>query len=172
MAVREIIQLGNPILWAECAPVESVGEDGLSALIRDLDDTLAAFRTANGFGRGIAAPQIGVTKRVIYVRMTDGSFDGPMINPQIVWQSDNRVELWDNCFSFPDLLVRVSRAERIRVTYGDLAGHTHLLDATGDLSELLQHEIDHLNGILAVDRALSPKAFATKAAWELMGRPR
>ena len=76
------------------------------------------------------------------------------------------MELWDDCFSFPDLMVRVSRANQIKVDYQDDRGLKQTLEAEGDLSELLQHEIDHLDGILAVQRAISPQAFSTRAEWE------
>jgi peptide deformylase len=91
---------------------------------------------------------------------------GPLINPSIVRASGSRFELWDDCFSFPDLLVRVSRAAEIRVEYQDDRGSRQTLEAQGDLSELLQHEIDHLDGILAVQRAISPQSFATRSEWE------
>ena len=90
----------------------------------------------------------------------------PLINPSIVWASGIRFELWDDCFSFPDLLVRVSRAAEIRVEYQDDRGSRKTVEAQGDLSELLQHEIDHLDGVLAVQRAISPQAFATRSELE------
>ena len=98
--------------------------------------------------------------------MQPAGFAGPLINPEIVWASDSRFELWDDCFSFPDLMVRVSRAVQIRVDYQDDRGLKQTIEAEGDLSELLQHEIDHLDGILAVQRAISPQAFATRNEWE------
>ena len=134
--------------------------------MRDLSDTLAGFRDATGYGRGIAAPQIGLLKRVIFIRMQPAGFCGPLINPEIAWLSETSMELWDDCFSFPDLMVRVSRAAQIRVDYQDDRGLKQTIEAEGDLSELLQHEIDHLDGILAVQRAISPQAFATRAEWE------
>jgi len=165
MSVCEILQLGSLILWEKSASVEDVRSARIGSLIRDLDDTLKAFRKANGFGRGIAAPQIGVLKRVIFVRMQPTGFEGALINPKIILEDQRRVELWDICFSFPDLAVRVSRAAYIEVNYVDEAGHRQHLKADGDLAELLQHEIDHLDGILTVDRAVSPKAFATRQEW-------
>lgn len=165
MAVREILQLGNPILYDKSAAVEDALDDSIEQLITDLRDTLVDFRDKRDFGRGIAAPQIGVLKRVIYLRMPSG-FDGAMINPEIIWVDDRRVDMWDSCFSFPDLMVRVSRAAEIRVEYTDEVGRRKIIDAEGDLSELLQHEIDHLDGTLAVQRAISPQAFATRREWE------
>ena len=163
MPEREILQLGNPVLWQRSAPVEEVTGAEVRAIIDDLGDTLAAFRGRSGFGRGIAAPQIGAARRIIYVRMRPEGFAGALINPEIVWASPQQMELWDDCFSFPDLMVRVSRAARIRVDYWDEWGERQVLKADGDLSELLQHEIDHLDGILALDRAISPHSMMTRA---------
>jgi peptide deformylase len=165
MASREILQLGNSTLLEKSLPISDHSSSRTRELARDLSDTLASFREATGYGRGIAAPQIGTLKRMIFIRMATNGFDGPLINPEITWASDERFELWDDCFSFPDLMVRVSRAESIRVTYEDERGASRLIEAEGDFSELLQHEIDHLNGILAVQRAVSPSAFATRSEW-------
>jgi peptide deformylase len=166
MAKREILQLGNPVLWERSAAVSAIKSRESQELIRDLSDTLAAFRQSTGYGRGIAAPQLGILKRVIFIRMQPLGFCGPLFNPRITWESDQKFELWDDCFSFPDLLVRVSRAVAVHVDYQDDWGLNQSLDAEGDLSELLQHEIDHLDGILAVQRAISPQAFATRGEWE------
>lgn len=166
MPAKEILQLGNPVLWQHSAEVTDVKSAETRDIVRDLSDTLAAFREATGYGRGIAAPQIGVLRRVVFIRMQPVGFCAPLINPEISWSSDARMELWDDCFSFPDLMVRVSRAAQIRVDYLDDRGRQQTLEAEGDLSELLQHEIDHLDGILAVQRAISSQAFATRAEWE------
>lgn len=166
MPSRQILQLGNPLLWQKSGNVEDFHSAQTQGIVSDLSDTLAAFRETTGYGRGIAAPQIGLLKRVIFIRMQPTGFCGPLINPAIAWSSEARIELWDDCFSFPDLMVRVSRAARIRVDYQDDRGLRKTLEAEGDLSELLQHEIDHLDGVLAVQRAVSPQAFATRAEWE------
>jgi peptide deformylase len=163
---RRILQLGDPVLWQKSSAVADVRSAELRDVVSDLSDTLAAFREATGYGRGIAAPQIGLLKRVIFIRMQPSGFCGPLINPEIAWSSETRMELWDDCFSFPDLMVRVSRARQVRVDYLDDRGSKQTLEAEGDLSELVQHEIDHLDGILAVQRAISPQAFATRAEWE------
>ena len=166
MAEREILHLGNPILWEKSAAVEDVSSLETVELIRDLDDTLAAFRRENGFGRGIAAPQIGVLRRVIFIRMGDGGFAGPLINPRIIWTDKAMMELWDACFSLPNLMVKVERAVKVKVEYIDRKGLPQVLEAEGDFSELLQHEIDHLDGILAVQRALTMKSFSTREQWK------
>lgn len=166
MPKRKILQLGNPTLVEKSARVDDATSDATQSIIRDLSDTLAGFREATGFGRGIAAPQIGVLKRVVFIRIHPAGFTSALVNPEIVWMSEDSIELWDDCFSFPDLMVRVSRARQIRVEYQDERGAKQAIKAVGDLSELLQHEIDHLDGILAIERAVSPQAFSTRAEWE------
>lgn len=166
MAGQEILQLGNPLLLEKSALIDDCNGSQTQSLIADLRDTLASFREATGYGRGIAAPQIGVLKRAIFIKMQPTGFCSALLNPEIIWSGDQKMELWDDCFSFPDLLVRVERAVQIKVAYSDAHGMRQTLDAEGDLAELLQHEIDHLDGILAVERAVSPQAFATRAEWE------
>jgi len=136
MAVRDILQLGNPTLWQKSLDVVDPWSSSTRGIIRDLDDTLRGFREEHGFGRAIAAPQIGILQRVIFVRMPDNSFSGPLINPDIVRESDRRHEMWDACFSFPNLMVRVSRAVEIEVEYLDSDGIKQTLKGDGDLSEL------------------------------------
>ena len=163
MAVREILLLGNPQLWQPSAPVTDVHARETQEIISDLAATLADFRARQGFGRAIAAPQIGAQQRMIFVNMGEPL---PLINPSIVRASNEMMELWDDCFSFPDLMVRVRRHAEIEVRYTDAHGATHLLTANSDLSELLQHEIDHLDGILATDRAIDARSFALRSEVE------
>ncbi|GAK56113.1 peptide deformylase 2 [Candidatus Vecturithrix granuli] len=166
MPVREILQLGNPILWEHSAPIEDVFAEDTLAVIRDLDETLADFHRTHGFGRAIAAPQIGYLKRILFVRMQPTGFCGALINPIITSASDEQIELWDDCFSFPDLLVKVKRAKEIEVAYLDQRNQPQIIHAEGDFSELLQHEIDHLDGILSIQRAISSTSFSTRQEWE------
>lgn len=164
MPIREILLLGNPQLWQPSLTVADVQAPPTRQLISDLAATLADFRTRQGFGRAIAAPQIGAQERIIFVDMNDGSFGpAPLINPQIVRASVEQMELWDDCFSFPDLMVRVRRHVEVDVRYTDERGLSQLVTARGDLSELLQHELDHLDGVLATDRALDARSFALRS---------
>lgn len=160
MATKEILLLGNPALREKCAPVRSFSTEQLESVVQDLRDTLEEFRRRNGFGRGIAAPQIGVTERLIFI---DAGTPLAMVNPQIVNRSRKTMTLWDDCFSFPDLLVKVKRHLAISIRYQDLQGRRHTLEADGALSELLQHEVDHLDGVLAIDRALDSRHIAYRS---------
>ncbi len=171
MAEREILQLGDRVLWETSATVLDVASAETARTIVDLSDTLAAFQKRHGYGRGIAAPQIGILTRVIFIRAESVGFDGPLVNPEIVWRSGCQVDIWDNCFSFPDLTVRVARDGEIRVRYLTEMGDERVMEVTGELSELLQHEIDHLDGILATDRAKSPRDFMTRSEWLRQFRP-
>src|SRR5215208_3951727 len=105
MAKQAILQLGNPLLVEPAAPISDILSADTRSLISDLSDTLAGFREATGYGRGIAAPQIGILKRAIFIRMQPTGFCSALINPEIVWASDEKMQLWDDCFSFPDLMV-------------------------------------------------------------------
>ena len=164
MPIREILLLGNPLLRRPSAPVADVRAEETRTISADLGATLADFRARKGFGRAIAAPQLGAHRRILFVDMHDGSFGpAPLINPTIVRASDEMIELWDDCFSFPDLLVRVRRHAEIDVRYIDEHGAAQLVGARGALSELLQHEIDHLDGILAVDRAIDSRGLALRS---------
>jgi peptide deformylase len=88
-----------------------------------------------------------------------------LVNPEITDVGSEDFEVWDDCFSFPELLVRVNRAYRITVQYVDTKGKPHTMECEGPLAELLQHEIDHLDGILALDRAVGLDPFALRSEW-------
>ena len=166
MAIKEILRLGNPGLWKVCETVKSLDSAETRQIIQDLKDTLGDSNKKNGFGRGIAAPQIGELKRIIYVDFPKEEISRALINPEIIKNSKEKIQLWDDCFSFPELQVKVERAKEIEVEYQAEDGEILTVTAKGDLSELLQHEIDHLDGILAVQRAIDGKAFTFRSEWE------
>lgn len=163
MPVKEILLLGNPILRRKCEKVRNLSHRSVHRTIDDLRDTLADFRKRRGFGSGIAAPQIGISQRIIFLNL-DGPL--PLINPRIVKRSRSFMTLWDDCFSFPDILVKVRRHVNVSVEYFDGQGKRHSLTAAGRLSELLQHEIDHIDGILALDRAIDSKHIILRSEWK------
>ena len=163
MAVREILQLGDPRLWLPSERVSDLGESEVKEVIEDLAATLSDFRLRYQFGRAIAAPQINAHRRIIFMNIGEPK---ALINPEIVFRSEQMMELWDDCFSFPNLMVRVRRHVEIGIRYLDTHGALVDLEARGDLSELLQHEIDHLDGILATDRAIDPRSFSLRSEVE------
>jgi peptide deformylase len=167
MAVRTVRQLGDPVLREKCEEVKDASASEIRALVEDLSDTLAYWRKTTGYGRGIAAPQIGVSRRVIFLRLP-GEDPWPLVNPQIIAQSDERIVVWDACLSFLSIFMQVERHRDITVRYQDLQGKTHALRASElrNLSELLQHEIDHLDGILCIDRVTDLRTVCTKEEFE------
>lgn len=161
MAARRILQLGDPILRLVSEKVQDPAS--AAALLRDLEETLAEFRRVHGFGRGISAIQIGAAQRVIFCLADGVRYE--LINPEWVWRSEERFGLWDDCFSFPDLMVWLERSRQVRLRYQDLAGQWHELEASDAMAELLQHEMDHLDGVLAIDHAGDGGAFSTRDEW-------
>jgi peptide deformylase len=159
MSVQPLLLLGNPLLWTPSAPAEP-GTAATRELIDDLAATLADFRERKGFGRAIAAPQIGRLVRVVFMNVGEPR---ALLNPRITARSSDEMELWDDCFSFPDLLVRVRRSVEITVSYQDEHGAARELQARHQLAELLQHEIDHVDGILATDRAVDKRSLAMRS---------
>ena len=163
MAVRPVRQLGDPILRARCELVKALRSPAVRVVADDLQDTLRDLKAVHGWGRGLAAPQIGAPLRVVYLETPKPCF---LVNPEIVDIGTEDFTVWDDCFSIPDLFVRVQRAYHVRVAYSDLAGRQHEIDADGDLAELLQHEIDHLDGVLMVDRPTGLDPFCLREEWE------
>lgn len=167
MPVRTVMQLGDPTLRQKCAPVANPGAPEINDLIRDLADTLAHWRLKTSYGRGIAAPQVGVLQRVIFLKLP-GVEPWPLINPEIVHRSTETIMVWDACLSFLSIFMQVERHREITVRYQNLKGEIQEFRAGDDqnLSELLQHEIDHLDGILAIDRVIDVKTICTKEEFE------
>lgn len=161
MAVQRILELGDPILRKVSEPVTDFS--AAAAVIQDLDETLAEFRRTHGFGRGISAVQIGQAVRIIFCLVDGVRYE--LINPEWMWQSPEKFSLWDDCFSFPNLMVWLERSRQVRLRHQDLDGNWNELDASGAMAELLQHEMDHLDGILAVDHAESAHMLCTRDEW-------
>lgn len=157
MAVKKILILGNQKLYNESNEVKREELDTIKQLMIDLNDTLFDFRKRYGAGRAIAAPQIGVFKRVICMNI-----GGPIafINPVLQFIDAEKFEVWDDCMSFPGLKVKVLRYKQCKIHYKDILWNDCEMNLSGDLSELLQHEYDHLDGILAVQRAIDDKSFS------------
>ena len=127
------------------------------SVVQDLNDTLFHFRERHGIGRAIAAPQIGAFVRIVYMHVGKPV---AFINPVLSNLSDELITLWDDCMSFPDLLVKVQRHRRCTIRYRDLDWNEQEMQLEDSVSELLQHEVDHLDGVLAVARALDSQSFS------------
>ena len=164
MAGRRIRLLGDPILRTRCEPVKDYKSAATRLVADDLRDTLRTARKKHHMGRGLAAPQIGAPVRIVFVELDKQRWT--MVNPEITDVGPDDFTVWDDCFCFPNLLVRVNRAYQATLSYTDLKGKAHTMQLEGAMAELLQHEIDHLDGILAVDRAAGHDAFAYRSEWE------
>ena len=159
---RPVLLLGDPLLRRKSAPIDDVSDPALKDEMRDLKEALERFRREHGFGRGIAAPQIGIPKRMIALNLGQGTF--VIANPEIVHRSDETFTMWDDCMSFPDLLVRVRRRVSIDLRFMDEEGAVKEWTSIGQAeSELLQHEIDHLDGKVFVEYLSQLKQTRIKA---------
>lgn len=160
MKTQNVLLLGDPRLHQVSAPVEAHELPDLQPVIQDLHEILFEFKAQfahYGAFRGIAAPQIGVMKRLIYTHI--GGVRRVLINPVLENISSETFEVWDDCMCFPNLLVRVRRHQSLTVRYRDEAGQEQIWPVAGSLSELIQHEYDHLDGILATQRAIDALSF-------------
>ena len=145
---REILQLGNPLLYEVSEEVKREELDSLRPVFDDMFDCIRGIRRDYGFGRAIAAPQIGVKKRVICI-LTDKPY--VIINPTLEFVGDEMMELLDDCMSFPGLLVRVKRYRHCILRYLDENWEEQQMHMDDDMAELIQHEYDHIEGVLFTD---------------------
>lgn len=154
MAKLKVYEYPHPILKKKSVPVapEEFGEE----LRKMLDDMLETMYEE--IGVGLAAPQVGISKRMIvidYERDDEGGKPGnPMylVNPEIVWKSEEKVCGTEGCLSVPEQRAEVERFAAIKVKYQDVDGKEHIVETDDFLAIVLQHEIDHLDGILYIDR--------------------
>lgn len=148
---KDILLLGNPQLYEKSEPIRFEELDYIKTVVKDLHEVMMDFRIKYSFGKAIAAPQIGVKKKLIYMHI-----DQPVviINPVYAYQSEEMFELWDNCMSFPNLMVRLERHKSVVLKYKDLNWQDQSMEVSDAMAELIQHEYDHLEGILATQRAI------------------
>jgi len=149
MPIKKILLLGNPDL-RKIAEDEVEFKHEVEEISRDLKDTLHYLQHTRNTGRGLSAPQIGYNKRLIYIDTIDRKL--LLINPEIIWKSSETFYIWDTCFSF-DLafMVKVKRHKVVQIKYQNHKREIIIEKFSDNLAELVQHEIDHLNGILALD---------------------
>ena len=147
MALLDILEAPDPRLSTVCQPVERVDAD----LLRLLDDMLETMHAAPGIG--LAAPQVGHLKRACVIDLGKDAGREPLflINPEMIWQSDAIAVEEEGCLSLPEQFGQVARAQQVRVSYIDRAGARREVEGDGLLARCLQHEIDHLDGVLFVD---------------------
>lgn len=163
MAVRRILDHTHPALRTQCQPVARVDRE-VRDLIRDLRETMK-----NAPGVGLAAPQVGVTKQVIVYDTGQEGERGALINPRIAKLEGEDTDL-EGCLSLPGLQGEVSRAARVVVVGLNEHNRQVKLRAEGFLARVLQHEIDHLSGVLFIDRAI-PESLRWTKQTEEVGEP-
>ena len=162
MTIHRIRLLGDPVLRMRSEPVTNHRSPAVRLVAGDLRETLRDLQARHGMGRGLAAPQIGAPMRMVYIEIDEPWL---LLNPEIVDVGTEDFLVWDSCFSFPDLMVQVQRANRIKVKFMDDRGEEQIVEVEGPLAELLQHEIDHLDGVLIVDRAAALDPFCLREEW-------
>lgn len=158
---REILKLGDPALYEVSSAVK---REELESLQEDIADMFQCLEEDPGFGQGISAPQIGLKKRLICLNV-DGK-RSVIINPTLELVGSETMELMDDCMSFPGLLVKVRRNRRCILRYRDENWQVQEQLCEDYLSELIQHEYDHLNGVLATMRAVDGKSFVMRERGE------
>lgn len=155
LAVYRIIEIGDEILKEKAKPVKSVNPN-IIKLLNNLADTLY-----NAKGAGLAAPQIGVSKRVVVVDIGEGLYE--LINPEIISSSGQETDT-EGCLSIPGIIGDVTRATTVKIRYMDRNGKEKSLIAKDMLARAMQHEIDHLEGILYIDRAANIRKLKQREA--------
>lgn len=144
MAIREVVQVGDEVLRGKCFPVETFDES-LWKLLDDMKDTVKKEE-----GAGLAAPQVGVLRRVCVVDVEDGYFE--FVNPVILSQKGEQAG-WEGCLSVRGKQGVVNRPMRLTLSYQDRYGEKHILKAKGFFARAICHETDHLDGVLYIDKA-------------------
>ncbi|MFX0117427.1 MAG: peptide deformylase [Candidatus Hodarchaeota archaeon] len=165
MVVREVFMIGNPTLREKSGKIMDFKDQELLIIIQDLKDTLKHLQQTKRIGRALAAPQIGYLRRIIYYGLPEEPF--VMVNPRILWRGKEKFRIWDSCFSFNvAFFVEIERYKSIQVEYQDEVGEKIIKTFSDSLSELIQHEIDHLEGILASDHLTDVKKIILRQEWE------
>ncbi len=156
MSILKVARMGHPVLRAKARPIDKteLKSPALQELIDDMVDTMFEYS-----GVGLAAPQVHESVR-LFVAMLDPDGRGEddatvLINPEIIVVGDQTLEGWEGCLSIPDVRGRVPRAQHIKVSALDRHGKRFEIDAEGFSARVVQHENDHLDGVLFVDRMRS-----------------
>lgn len=160
-----ILTLGDRRLRRVAATVTQIDSPEFRMRCEDLLESLLEFRAAEGYGRALSAPQIGWDARVI--AMDTGAGLSCFVNPMATPIGYATRTLWDDCISVPGRVVRVRRNARLALAWMDTGGLAHTLEITEfSIAELVQHEIDHLDGILSIDRAIDADSIVTVEAFK------
>ena len=157
--IKEILKLENSKLYNVCKEIKKEEISLLKKIELDLHDTLMNYRKIHNAGRAIAAPQIGIEKRILYMNTDTPTL---IVNPTLTFPDSEKIQVMDDCMSFPNLIIKVERYKNCILNYKDRNFNDCKIILKDDLSELIQHEYDHLDGILATMRAIDNKSFYLK----------
>ena len=149
MAVLDIKRAGDPVLKKVSEPVKRIDKK-VKRILKDMTDTL--YKSGNGIG--LAAPQVGILQRIVVIDLQDGKGLLELINPVITKKEGSRIAC-EGCLSVPNFEGEVERAEYVECEYTDPHGKKQFIAADGLLAICLQHETDHLDGILFTDKAVT-----------------
>ena len=147
MAIRNVRLDGDEILRKMCRPVENI-DDKIKELVADMIETMHAQD-----GVGLAAPQVGILKRVVVIDLYDDKGPYVLINPEIIKEKGEQ-EVDEGCLSFPNQFAKIIRPEEVTVRAKDIDGKEYTLKGKGLLAQAISHEVDHLNGILFLDKII------------------
>lgn len=164
MAVQPIIELGNPLLRQPSQPCADPTSEEVRTLLSQMRATLEDYRQRTGFGRALAAPQIGVAKRVILIETPEAQLE--LINPRFERWGREEEARYESCFSFPGIWGLVQRPVSVVVVAWSPTGEELRLEASDTLARILQHEIDHLDGLVWLDRNPDIHSLCTPAEYE------
>ncbi|MGN1234432.1 MAG: peptide deformylase [Christensenellaceae bacterium] len=145
MAIRNVVQVGDSVLRQKCAPVE-VFDEKLGMLLDDMKDTVKKEE-----GAGLAAPQVGILRRIVVIDVEEGYFE--LVNPYFISQKGEQTGI-EGCLSVKGRHGVVSRPNRVKIGYQDREGKKHTLEGKGFFARAICHELDHLDGILYIDKAV------------------
>ncbi len=145
MAIRQLRFEGDPLLRKKSREVTEIN-DRIKSLVEDMKETMYKED-----GVGLAAPQIGILRRVVVIDVGDGTIE--LINPEFLYQEGEQIDI-EGCLSVPGKSGKVKRPQKVKVRYMDLEGNEKIIEGTGLLAIALCHEIDHLNGILFIDKMI------------------
>ena len=158
----KILRAGNPLLKEISQPVTDPTAENIKKIVQRMYKTIES----SGGGIGLAAPQVGEMIRLFIFNIPEdnnkNAFHVPwttVINPKIEILSEDKEEEWEGCFCFPKLMFKIERYNQIRYSYQDLNGKFYTAEANGYHARAIQHELDHLDGILMIDRLKSPIKF-------------
>ena len=161
--ITDTLELGNPALRQVAAVVDDPLSSATQQVIQDLRDTLRDFRARNGWGRALGAPVIGVPQRIVLIEIDDQSI--VLINPAFEHWSNEQDDAYESCITFPSLWGVVSRPVRVVVVALDETGTARRWEADGPLARVMQHEIDHLDGLIWLDREPDVESICTNGEY-------